>query len=297
MAAIKETRQDRAVGVVNGLLVVLVLIIVLVPLIHIVAASFSDPNLVSSGKVFLIPQGLNVDGYIRVFEDPEIMTGYRNTIFYTLFGTLINMVLTLPAAYALSHSTLPGRRLINFFLIFTMYFQGGMIPTYLLVKNLGFLDSWWILLLINGVNCYNLIVARTFFSTGVPRELEEAAKIDGCSTTRCFLLIVLPLSKALMGVLTLYYAIAHWNSWFSAMIYLNDHEKFPLQLILRSLLMEAQELAFSGDGMEDTLGEQVKLAQLLKYCAIVVASVPVMVIYPFMQKFFEKGVMLGSVKG
>lgn len=297
MAAIKETRQDKAVGIVNMVLLLIVLAIVLIPLIHIVSASFSDPTLVSSGKVFLIPKGLNLDGYIRVFEDEEIMTGYRNTIFYTLVGTFINMALTLPAAYALSHSTLPFRRLINFFLIFTMYFQGGMIPTYLLVKNMGLLDSWWILLLINGVNSYNLIVARTFFSTGVPRELEEAAQIDGCSTTRCFFLIVLPLSKAILGVLTLYYAIAHWNSWFSAMIYLNDHNKFSLQLILRSLLMEAQELAFSGDGMEDTLGEQVRLAQLLKYCAIVVASVPVMVIYPFMQKFFEKGVMLGSVKG
>ena len=296
MSAIKETRQDRAVGIVNGALLTMLFLIIIIPLIHIVSASFSDPTLVARGSVFLIPRGINVSGYARVLSDQNIMTGYRNTLFYTFAGTVINLLLTLPAAYAVSFKTLPFRGFFMGLMVFTMYFSGGMIPSYLLVKDLKLLDTWWVLLVINGVSCYNLIVARTFFANGVPHELEEAAMIDGCSRTRCFLTIILPLSKALIGVLALYYAVAHWNSWFSAMLYLSDSRKFPLQLILRSILNEAQTLIFT-DGMEDTAGEQIQQAQLVKYCTIVVSSVPVMIIYPMLQKFFDKGVMLGSVKG
>ena len=296
MSAIKETRRDRAVGVINGVLLTVFLLIILLPLFHIVAASFSDPLLVANGNVFLLPKGFSLSGYRHVLSDQSIMTGYRNTLFYTVAGTMINLFLTLPAAYALSCKTLPFRRLLMGYMLFTMYFHGGMIPTYLLVKNMKLLDTWWILLLINGVSAYNLIVARTFFANGVPQELVEAAMIDGCSRTKSFLLIILPLSKALIGVLTLYYGVAHWNSWFSAMLYLSDGKKFPLQLVLRAILNEAQSILYS-DGLEDTASEHLRIAQLVKYCAIVVSSVPVMVLYPFLQKYFDKGVMLGSVKG
>jgi putative aldouronate transport system permease protein len=302
MATIKKTISDKIFDIINTTFVTLIMLIVLYPMIFIVSSSFSNPDLVSTGKVWLFPRGFNIEGYIRVFQDEEIMIGYRNTMFYTITGTLLNLVCTLPAAYALSRKDLVGKNIIMFFMLFTMYFSGGMIPTYLIVKSMRLLNSWWVLIVTSAVNTYNLIIARTFFANGVPHELEEAAIIDGCSKSGTFFKIIIPLSKALIGVLVLYYGVSHWNSWFSGLIYLTDRSKVPLQLVLREILIEQQmksEMIASGQGlMDDEIQAlQVKLASLIRYCVIVVSSVPVMIVYPFLQKYFDKGVMLRSLKG
>jgi putative aldouronate transport system permease protein len=299
MFVIKESFGDKIFNVINLIILTLVLIAVLVPLIHIGSASVSDPDLVSTGKVFIIPKGLNIEGYKKVFQSKDIMVGYRNTIFYTVVGTLANLAVTLPAAYALSKKRLIGRNAIMFFMAFTMYFSGGMIPTYLLIRVLKLLNTYAVLIVSGLVSTYNLIICRTFFAS-IPPDLEEAAMIDGCSTTRTFLTIVLPLSKALMGVMVLYYGVGHWNSYFNALIYLTDRTKIPLQLVLREILVE-QQIASSLlelDGMaEDMQAMQMKMANLIKYTVIVVSSLPVLIVYPFLQKYFDKGVMLGSLKG
>jgi putative aldouronate transport system permease protein len=299
MALIKEGTGDKIVNFLNLFLLTVLFLVVLYPLIFIVSASFSDPQLVSSGKVFLLPKGINVEGYVRIFRDKEIMIGYRNTIFYTVAGTLVNLALTLPAAYALSKKDLVGRRVIMLFMALTMYFSGGMIPTYLLVKSLNLINTWIILLIGGAVSTYNLIIARTFFITGVPHELEEASIIDGCSQARTFLLIVLPVSKALIGVMALYYGIGHWNSFFSALIYITDRNKVPLQLVLREILIGEQ---MREEMLEEAMSDEMQLlrlqlATLIKFGVIVVSSAPVMVAYPFLQKYFNKGIMLGSLKG
>lgn len=299
MALIKEGTGDKIVNFLNLFLLTVLFLVVLYPLIFIVSASFSDPQLVSTGKIYLLPKGFNIEGYVRIFRDKEIMIGYRNTIFYTVAGTLVNLALTLPAAYALSKKDLVGRNVIMFFMAITMYFSGGMIPTYLLVKSLNLLNTWVVLLIIGAVSTYNLIVARTFFITGVPHELEEAAIIDGCSQARTFLLIVLPVSKALIGVMALYYGVGHWNSFFSALLYITDRNKVPLQLVLREILIDEQ---MRGEMLDEAMSDEMQalrlqLATLIKYGVIVVSSAPVMVAYPFLQKYFNRGIMLGSLKG
>ncbi|MEA4824427.1 MAG: carbohydrate ABC transporter permease [Clostridiaceae bacterium] len=295
---IRESLGDRVFNVVNLIFITVFFLIVAYPLYFVIIASISDIDYVSTGRVILYPIGVNIEGYRRAFANNTIMSGYRNTIFYTVVGTLFNLVLTLPAAYALSKKELPGRAFLMGIFVFTMYFGGGMIPTYLLVKNMKLLDTWWVLILTSGVTCYNLIIARTFFSNGIPQELEEAAVIDGCSRVRLFISIVVPLSKALIAVLALYYGIAHWNSWFGGMIYLSSRAKAPLQLILRDILIENQQMALDETGIgADAEALRLKLATLLKYCLIIISSAPVLIVYPFLQKYFNQGVMLGSVKG
>ncbi|MCI6908424.1 MAG: carbohydrate ABC transporter permease [Clostridiaceae bacterium] len=295
---IREPIGDRVFNVINFILVTAFFLIVAYPLYFVIIASISDIDAVSTGRVLLYPIGFTLEGYRRAFADNTIMAGYRNTIFYTVVGTLFNLFLTLPAAYALSKKELPLRNLLMGIFVFTMYFGGGMIPTYLLVKNLKLLDTWWVLVVTSGVSCYNLIIARTFFATGVPQELEEAAKIDGCSRVRLFVSIVMPLSKAMIAVLALYYGIGRWNSWFGGMIYLNSRAKAPLQLILRDILIENQQMAMDETGIGAEAEDlRLKLATLLKYCLILISSAPVLIIYPFLQKYFNQGVMLGSVKG
>ncbi len=292
--AIRESRMDRVFSRFNFIFSFLFLIIVLYPLIYIVSCSFSDPTLVGNGEVWLWPKGFNVEGYRRVFQDKNIMTGYANTIFYTIVGTALNLAVTLPCGYALSKPALPGYKLIMLYMMIPMYFGGGLVPTYLLVKDLHLLDTRLILVILGVMSVYNMIICRTFFK-GIPGELEEAAVIDGCSQGRVFLQIVLPLSQALIGVMVLYYAIGHWNSYFDAMIYVRDNAKKPLQLFLRQLLIVESA---SQDMMEgDSLYEAEKLKHLLKYSVIIVSSLPMMILYPFLQKYFNKGVLLGSIKG
>jgi len=299
MAVIKESIGDKVFDIINLILLTILLVIILYPLIFIVSASISNPGLVSTGKIILLPKGLNIEGYRRIFRDPRIMISYGNTIYYTVAGTLISLALTLPAAYSLSKKHLIGGKTVMFLMAFTMYFSGGMIPTYLIVKGLNLYDTRTVLLVIGAVNTYNLIIARTFFTHGVPVELEEAAKIDGCSQARTFFNIVLPLSKALIGVLALYYGVAQWNSFMSALIYISDRKKVPLQLVLREIFMAE---VFSQEMMEQAMSDEeqalkLQLSTLIKYAMIVVSSVPVMIAYPFLQKYFDKGVMLGSLKG
>ncbi len=297
MNALRESRGDRIFSAANLCLVCLFTLLVLYPLVYVLSCSISDPTLVGSGAVWLWPRGITFEGYARVFRDENIMTGYANSLFYTVFGTAINMVLTLMAGYALSKPTLPGRSLIMTYMFITMYFSGGLIPSYLNVKALGLLDTRMILLIGSAVGVYNVIIARTFFQ-GVPKELEEAATIDGCGTVRTFVQIVLPVSRALAGVLTLYYAVGHWNSYFSAMIYISDPSKQPLQVFLRQILITEQTSAAMTKGISAELQVELeKMKHLLKYAVIIVSSLPVLILYPFVQKYFDKGVLIGSLKG
>ena len=297
MKKVKGSLGDRIFLFIVYILVFAIVLVALYPLVYVVSCSFSDPTAVGSGKVWLLPVDFTLIGYKRVFQEQAIMTGYLNTIFYTFVGTIINLIVTVPCGYTLSKSTLPGRGVLMTFFMITMYFGGGMIPTYLLVQKLGLYNTRTVLLILGAFSTYNCIICRTFFS-GLPKELEEAAAIDGCSVYRCFLQIVLPTSQALLGVMVLYFAVGHWNSYFSALMYINKDEYKPLQLVLRRLLVEMQSSAAMLDSATaEYATEQYQLAQLLKYAVIVVSSIPMMILYPFLQKFFAKGVMIGSVKG
>lgn len=297
---VKSQKGDRVFDTVNIALLCIVTFLVLYPLYFVLIASVSDPDLVNTGKVVLIPKGITLMGYVRVFQDKEILTGYKNTIFYAVAGTIINLFMTLTSAYALSKKRLRGRNFITVMFAFTMFFSGGLIPTYLLVKNLGMINKVWALLIPNAVSMYNIIVARTFFSNSVPAEIEESAMIDGCNITYTFVKIVLPLSKALISVLALFYGIGHWNAFFDALIYITNRKLYPLQLILREILiqneMKSAMMEVMADG-DDMVSMQMKIASMIKYAVIIVSSLPVLIIYPFLQKYFAQGIMLGALKG
>lgn len=299
MSAIKESRADKTFNIINLFILSLVLIIVIYPLIYIVSASFSDPVLVNQGKVWLLPKGLNIDGYRRVLQDSQIWIGYRNTIFYTVAGTVINLIVTLPAAYSLSRKDLYGRNLFTALFTFTMFFSGGLIPTYLLIKGLGMRDSIWAMLIPGAAGMWNIVISRTYFQTNIPDELREAAQIDGCTNTRLFLQIVLPLSAPIIAVMALFYGVGHWNSFFTALIYLSKRTLFPLQLILREILIQNEisaQMMNTGEDVE-VMVKQAKLADLIKYAVIIVSTAPVLAAYPFIQKYFVQGIMVGAIKG
>ncbi|MDF2715102.1 MAG: sugar transporter permease [Paenibacillus sp.] len=295
----REAWSDRVFDTANKLFLLVVLIVVLYPLVYVISASISDPTYVNQGKMWLFPRGITFEGYARVFQNPEIWTGYRNTIMYTAAGTFINLLFTVPGAYALSRKDLKGRGVLMGLIVFTMFFGGGLIPTFLLVSGLGMLDTVWALLIPNAVAVYNLIICRTFFQTNIPRELQESAEIDGCSNTMLFWKIVLPLSAPIIAVMGLYYGVAHWNSYFSAIIYIKDRSLYPLQLILREILVQNQmsdTMLMTGDDME-AMAKQARIADIIKYAVMIVSSLPIIIIYPFMQRYFMKGVLIGSVKG
>ena len=286
---------DKTFDLLMYIIAILVTLICIYPLYLVVINSVSSPYAVATGEVWIVPVGLSWDAYKETFANGEIVLGYANSLFYTVAGTLLNLVFTLPAAYALSKANLIGRNMLMMIIVFTMYFSGGLIPHYILVRGLGLLNTRMVVLLGTGVTATNLIVSRTFFASGVPRELEEAAEIDGCSVPRTFFCIVLPLSKAMIGVITLYYAVARWNN-FTASLYYQPlkREYHSLQMVLRNILMQAQ----SGANVESELAEYyAKVFNQIKYSVIVVATVPFLILYPFLQKYFDKGVMMGSVKG
>ncbi len=297
MSVTKESHGDRIFEIVNYCIVTLFFLIVLYPLIYVLSCSISSPDLVATGKVILLPKGINLAGYKRVFQDSNILTGYKNTLFYTAVGTIINLIVTVPAGYALAKKELPGRSFLMYFLMFTMYFSGGMIPTFLLVKSLGLYNTRTILLILGAFNTYNCIICRTFFAA-IPKELEEAAEIDGSSRFRTFLQIILPTSQALLGVMVLYFSVVRWNSYFSALMYVSDDKIKPLQLFLRTILILQEASSSMLDNLDDDIiEEQAKLRELIKYSVIVVSSLPVLILYPFLQKYFVQGVMIGSLKG
>jgi putative aldouronate transport system permease protein len=251
------------------------------------------------GKIWLLPRELTLLGYRRVFQEPGILTGYRNTLIYALTGTAINLLVTVPAGYALSKPFLPGRNLFMGFFLFTMYFSGGLIPTFLLVRQLGLYNTPFVLVILGAFSVYNCIICRTFFSA-IPKEMEEAAAIDGVSPLRTFFQIVLPVSQALIGVMVLYFVVGHWNSYFNALIYITKDNIKPLQLILRRILIlqaTSEAMMAGGDGAEEYVAKLYELRELIKYSVIVVSSLPVLILYPFLQKYFVHGVMIGSVKG
>lgn len=289
-----QSFADRAFDVVNYGLLALVAICVLYPLYFIIIASFSDPVAINNGQVSFWPVGFNTLGYQRIFENTKIWRSYSNTIFYTVVGTSINIILTLMMAYPLSRKKFFAKKPLLFFAMFTMYFQGGLIPTYLWMNDLNLYNTPWVMVLLPAINVFNLIIAMNYMSNNIPEELFEAASIDGCSHILFFTKIVLPLSKTIVVVLVLYYGVAHWNEFMNGLIYLKDEGLHPLQLTLRGILLQNQA---SGLGDADSMMEQQKAAELLKYGVIIVSTLPVLVIYPFLQKHFEKGVMVGSVKG
>lgn len=275
---------------------VFMLLLVLYPLIYIVSASFSSAEAILKGRVMLWPVDFSLEGYTAVFENKDVWTGYRNTIFYTFAGTCINVALTMLAAYPLARKELPGRKPLMLVFGFTMIFSGGMIPTYLLVSDLNLINSVWALLLPSALSVYNMIIARSFIETSIPRDVIEAAEIDGCSDARMFISIVLPLSKAILAVLSLYYAVAHWNAYFDAFIYISRRSLYPLQIFLRDILIMNQiDVSLIDD--PDLMQAKQGLADLLKYSLIIVSTAPILCLYPFVQKFFIRGVMIGSVKG
>lgn len=278
-------------------------VILAYPLYFTVIASFSEPYEVVSGNVVLWFKGFTLDGYKNVFENGKIWMGYRNTFVYTLFGTLLNLFLTIPAAYALSKSYMWKRNLFTLYFIIPMYFSGGLLPTYLQVKNLGLLNKPYSLIVIGGISIYNMVVARTYFQSSIPESLYEAAEIDGCSQYGQFFRIAMPLSKPIIAVITLYYAVAHWNNYYDSLIYTTKEKYYSLQMVLRNILLENQN-ALSNIGSNITDSEQLLsfmekayLAESMKYSIIFIASLPMLILYPFIQKYFVKGVMIGAVKG
>ena len=293
---VNESYVDRLFLMSNTTLLVVVTIIILLPLIFIVAASFSSAEAVIAGKVTLWPVDFSLLGYETIFEHKKVWSGFANSIFYTFFGTIFNVIMTIIAAYPLSRRDLVGRRFITFAFIFTMLFSGGLIPTYMVVRDLGLLNTRWAMILPTGIGPFNLLITITFFRTTIPPELIEAARIDGASDFRTFRSVILPLARPIIAVLTLFYAVnTHWNTYFQALIYLKDQDLFPLQIVLREILIQNSIDASMLVDIED-LRAREGLRDLLKFSLIVVASVPVMIIYPFVQRHFVKGMMIGSVK-
>ncbi len=271
--------------------------IVAYPLYYVLVASVSNPYDVYAGKTFLLPSGFTLDGYKAVFADKSIITGYLNSIKYTVVGTVFSVAMIYLSAYPLSVCDLPGRKYISIFFIITMYFGGGLMPTYLTVRDTGLIDSVWAMFIPGGVAVGNMIIVRNFFEHSIPREMIEAAEIDGCSKWTTFIKIVVPLSKSIMAVMVVFSMVAYWNDWFTALIYLPGKENAPLPLILRNILIKSSASASQAGMISGGYAELSKLTEMIKFSSVIVAALPMLMIYPFVQKYFEKGMMAGAVKG
>jgi putative aldouronate transport system permease protein len=292
----REAALDKVFLAIIYTLLGLGILVVLYPLYFTVIASFSDPQAVYQGRVLLVPVDFTLEGYERLFLDPAIPRGYLNTVIITAGGTVISVFLTLTAAFALANRHLKGRAFFTGFFAFTMFFNGGMIPTYLLVRSLGMLNTFWALILPGAVGAWNLFLVRTFYQTTIPEELYEAATIDGASITCYYYKIVLPLSQAIISVMILYYGVGYWNLFFPALLYIRDEVLYPLQLVLRNIILANESLSLA-DLDAETVAARQRVADLLKYSSMIVASVPLLIVYPFLQKYFSQGVMVGSIKG
>jgi putative aldouronate transport system permease protein len=293
---IRETFLDSVFLFVIRTFLLLLLLAIIYPLYFTIIASFSDPQAIYQGRVWLFSIGFTIEGYQRLLMDPAIPRGYVNTIVITTGGTLLSVFLTLNAAFALSNRYLKGKKIFIGFFAFTMFFNGGMIPTYLLIRNLGLLNTFWALIFPGAVGAWNLFLVRTFYQSTIPLELYEAAIMDGASVSVYYYRIVLPLSKAIISVMILYYAVGYWNLFFPALLYIRDETLYPLQLVLRNIILENEALALS-DVDAETVAARQRVADLLKYSSMIVASIPLLAVYPFLQKYFSQGVMVGSVKG
>ncbi|MBJ9991071.1 carbohydrate ABC transporter permease [Paenibacillus sp. S28] len=291
-----ESKGDRIFNVINYVILILVTLVVLYPLVFVLSASLSDPQTVLRGEMLLWPKGINLNSYEKIFQNKDIISGFTNTLIYTTLGTAINLVMTILAAYPLSRRDFVGRNGIMALLVFTMFFSGGLIPTYLLIKNLGMLNTLWVMIIPNAVSIWNIIIMRTFFQQSIPHELQEAATIDGCSNIQILTRIMLPLSMPIIAVTILFYAVGHWNAFFNALLYLTDKDKFPLQLVLREILIQGQTNDMVKMSTESAIKQQREV-EGIKYAVLVVANIPVLVLYPFLQRYFVKGVMIGAIKG
>lgn len=296
LGALWRTRSasDWIIDGIIALIIAAIVLAILYPMWFIIVASFSDPNLVSTGKVTVLPKGINFKGYIKILEDTRIWIGYRNTLLYSLLGTAVNLIVTLPAAFALSRKEFKPRRVILFFFTFTMFFGGGLIPSYLLMKQLGLLNSIWVFIIPGAFSVFNMIIARSFFEASIPEELHDAAQVDGLSYFGYFNKIVLPLSTAIIAVIGLYYFVGHWNDYFTGLIYIRDQNLQPLQNVLQNILL-ANQTQVGAVGM--TAMDSQNFADQIKFGVIIVSTIPLLIIYPFLQKYFNKGVMIGAVKG
>jgi putative aldouronate transport system permease protein len=293
----RESAADRVFNALNLLFILFLLVIVTYPLIYVLSASFSDPNAVNSGRMWLWPVGFTLEGYSRVLKNDEIWSGYRNTFIYTSVGTLVNLAVTLTSAYALSKPKLFAKKVVMMLILFTMFFNGGIIPTYLLVKDLQMINTIWALIIPQAASVWNIIVTMTFFRTTVPQEIEEAAEMDGCSAYGTFFRIVLPLSAPIIAVMGLFYGVSHWNQYFQALLYLSNESLYPLQLILRKILVlnQVSDMLTSTDD-PIAFAKQARIAEIIKYATMIVSSIPLLIVYPFVQKYFVKGVLIGSLK-
>ncbi len=292
----KTSRGDRLFHVINACIMLIISVVIIYPIYYIILASVTDPTVVNTGKPLLIPGDFYLEGYKTAFRYKPLFTGFRNSVIYTALGTAISLVLTVPGAYALSRKDMKGRNVVMFLFTFTMFFNGGMIPSYMLVKELGLIGTMWSIVLPGAVSVYNLIVIKTFFQSNIPDELLEAAKMDGCSDIRFFLSVALKVSGTIIAVMVLFYAVGQWNSYFNAIMYLNSRARMPLQAVLRDLLIMntvTNELPIDA---KETVARMMRADQL-KYCIVIISSVPMMILYPLVQKHFTKGVMIGSIKG
>lgn len=298
--SIKRCKEDVIFDAIIFAVLTILLVVVAYPLWWVVISSISEPSAVSGGLVVWKPIGFNLKGYMEVFENDSVVRSFLNSVVYTVSGVVVNLVVTLPTAYALSRNKFGGKKIVTIFYMITMFFSGGLIPTYLVVRKLNMLNTMWSLILPGCLSVYNMIVARTFFQTNISEELYEAAEIDGCTQAQFFFKIALPLSAAIIAILVLYYGVGHWNSYFSALIYISDAKKYPLQLVLRNILITnetALSQAATTAAARAALSEKRQLIEVMKYSLIIISSIPVLILYPFIQKHFVKGVMVGSLKG
>jgi putative aldouronate transport system permease protein len=292
---IKEAKSDIFYYIIVGIILAILVVIVVYPIYYIIIASISDPDSVLNGEVWIVPIRLTFKGYAKLMENGSIWRGYLNTITYTILGTAFNIALTIPAGWALSRDYLPFRKVIMPILIITMFFGGGLIPYYLVCGALGLVENPIILIIGGGVSVYNVFMCKSYFQTNIPKEVIEAAEIDGCGEIRVFFDIVLPLSKSIISVMILFYAVGHWNNYVDALIFVTNEDYWPLQLVLREILVVA-ETAAAGAGDTASILEKQKLANQIKYASIIVSSLPIIIVYPFIEKYFDQGVLVGSFK-
>ena len=288
--------SDKTSDIVLVTLCVIMLLIVAYPLYYILVASFSNPYDVYAGKTFLLPSGFTSDGYKAVFADANILSGYANSILYTVLGTIFSVAMIYMVAYPLSVAELPGKKALSIFFLITMYFGGGLIPTYLIVKDTGLMGTVWAMFIPGGVAVSNMIIARNFFENSIPGSLKEAAEIDGASKLTIFFKIIIPLSRPIMAVMVVFSMVAYWNDWFTALIYMKGSQA-PLPLVLRNILIKSSASAAQASTISGGYAELNKMTEMIKFASIIVAAAPMLIIYPFVQKYFEQGFMTGAVKG
>ncbi|MBO2942435.1 carbohydrate ABC transporter permease [Paenibacillus sp. F411] len=294
---IKRTTTEKIIDAANVTLVLMFTAIILYPLIFVLFASMSDPRQLFQAQLLLYPKGFNIESYLKVFENKDIWNAYGNTLLYTFLGTFINIVMTTLGAYPLSRKSFYGKGFFTFIFTFTMFFSGGLIPSYLVNKQLGIVNTIWVLVLPGAISVFNLIIMRTYFQMRIPPELEDSAHVDGCNDFRLLYKIVLPLSTPIIAVMVLFYGVGHWNSYFEAMIYLSDRDLFPLQLILREILIQNEMNEMLAVVVDEQYAQRLMAKEGLKYAVVVVSTFPLLIIYPLLSKFFEKGILVGAIKG